>query len=298
MVLLPLLGCWSGTAQQDPQFTQYMYNPMGVNPAYAGTQGEMAALLMHRSQWVGINGAPNTQILAVDAPLMDKVGLGGVLTHDALGPASEISLDANLSYTIQLDSTGNKLSFGLRAGAGLFDVDFTKGLTENPDAAFQDNMEGKLYPGLGAGVYYHSAKGHIGFSVPNFFSRKHYDGQERMIAVERMHYYLFGGRNFELGPVLVLRPGIFVKWVPGAPMIADLSVTALLKETFTVGGAYRWDDSFAVLLGLRINQALSAGYAYDLTSSNLGSHTGGSHEIFLKYSFGALRRGPAAITKL
>ena len=296
--LFLLLGTWLGSAQQDPQFTQYMYNPMGVNPAYAGTQGELAALLMHRSQWVGINGAPSTQILAIDAPLRDKVGLGGVLTHDVLGPASEIALDANVSYTIQLDSMGNKLSFGLRVGARLFDVDFTKGLMENPDMAFQDNIESKFFPGMGAGVYYHSAKGYIGFSVPNFFSQKHYDGQQHMIAAERMHYYLFGGRNFELGPVVVLRPGIFVKWVPGAPMIADFSVTALLKETFTVGLAYRWDDSFAVLLGLRISNALGAGYAYDLTSSNLGSYTGGSHEIFLKYSFGPSRKGPADITKL
>src|SRR5690606_12732666 len=224
LILLPLLGSWSVSAQQDPQFTQYMYNPMGVNPAYAGTQGELAALLMHRSQWVGINGAPNTQILAVDAPLKEKVGLGGVLIHDALGPASEISLDANLSYTIQLDSTGNKLSFGLRVGARLFDVDFTKGLMENPDTAFQDNIESKFFPGMGAGVYYHSAKGYIGYSVPNFFSQKHYDGQARSIATERMHHYLFGGRNFDIGPMVVLRPGIFVKWVPGAPMIADLSV--------------------------------------------------------------------------
>ena len=298
LLLLLILGNFMGIAQQEPQFTQYMYNPMGVNPAYAGTQGELAAILMHRSQWVGINGAPNTQILAIDAPLREKVGLGGVLIHDVLGPASEISLDANLSYTIQLDSTGNKLSFGLRVGARLFDVDFSKGLMENPDAAFQDNIESKIFPGMGAGIYYHSAKGYIGFSVPDFFSQKHFDGEQQMIASERMHYYLFGGRNFDISSVVVLRPGIFVKWVPGAPMIADFSVTALLKETFTVGMAYRWDDSFAVLLGMRINQALSAGYAYDLTSSNLGSYTGGSHEIFLKYSFGPSRKGPADITKL
>ena len=285
VVLFTLLGTLVGSAQQDPQYTQYMFNPMAVNPAYAGSQGEFTALLMHRSQWVGVGGAPNTQILAVDAPFKKKVGLGGVLTHDVLGPSSEVSLDGNVSYTIQLDSIGNRLSFGIRAGARLFDVDFSKGLVENPDVAFQENLESKLFPSMGAGVYYQGAKGYLGFAVPNFFSQKHYDGQQQMIAAERRHYYLIGGRTVEVGEEVSLRPGFFVKWVPGAPMIADLSVTALLKETFTVGAAYRWDDSFAVLLGLKISSGLSAGYAYDLTSSNLGSHTGGSHEIFLKYAF-------------
>src|SRR5690606_31842307 len=147
LLLLLILGNFMGIAQQEPQFTQYMYNPMGVNPAYAGTQGELAAMLMHCCQRVGIIGAPNTQILAIDVHLREKVGLGGVLIHDVLRPASEISLDANLSYTIQLDSTGNKLSFGFRVGARLFDVYFSKGLMENPDAAFQDNIESKIFPG-------------------------------------------------------------------------------------------------------------------------------------------------------
>lgn len=284
MVLALLLGTLAGSAQQDPQYTQYMFNPMGVNPAYAGSQGEFTALLMHRSQWVGVGGAPNTQVLAVDAPFRKKIGLGGVLTHDALGPSSEISLDGNVSYTIQLDSVGNRLSFGIRAGGRLFDVDFSKGLAENPDVAFQENLESKLFPSMGAGIYYHGTKGYLGFAVPNFFSQKHYDGEARMVATERRHYYLIGGTSVAMGSEVVLRPGFFVKWVPGAPMIADLSATVLLKETFTVGAAYRWDDSFAVLLGLKINSGLSAGYAYDLTSSNLGSHTGGSHEIFLRYS--------------
>lgn len=285
MILFLLLGTLVGYGQQDPQFTQYMFNPMGVNPAFAGTQGEPTALLMHRSQWVGVGGAPNTQVLALDAPLQNKVGMGVVLVHDALGPSSEISLDGNVSYTVQLDSTGNRLSFGLRVGARIFDVDFTKGLAEDPDWAFQENLESKLFPSMGAGIYYRSAKGYLGFAVPNFFSQKHYDGEERMIATERQHYYMIGGRDFTVGSVVLLTPGFFVKWVPGAPMIVDLSVTALLKDTFTVGAAYRWDDSFAVLLGMKINSNLRAGYAYDLTSSNLGSYSGGSHEIFLKYAF-------------
>ena len=117
-------------AQQDPQFTQYMYNTMSVNPAYAGLNGHLTALLLHRSQWVGINGAPNTQVLAVDTPLENKIGVGGIISRDALGPSSEIAVDGNVSYTIQLDSANRKLSFGMKLGGRIFDVDFSKGLTE------------------------------------------------------------------------------------------------------------------------------------------------------------------------
>jgi type IX secretion system PorP/SprF family membrane protein len=134
-------------------------------------------------------------------------------------------------------------------------------------------------------VYYQTKNGFLGFAVPNFFSQKHYDGQEQEIAAERLHYYFIGGKKVDLTPDVKLKPAFFVKWVPGAPIIADFSVNALLKETFTFGLAYRWDDSFSTLLGMQINSNLSAGYAYDLTSSNLASYTGGSHELFLRYEF-------------
>jgi type IX secretion system PorP/SprF family membrane protein len=284
-MFLLLLAVTHVTAQQDPQFTQYMYNTMSVNPAFAGSNGHLSALLMHRSQWVGINGAPNTQILAVDSPLENKLGVGGVLTHDALGPSSEFSVDGNVSYTIQLDSTNRKLSFGLKLGGRIFNVDFSKGLTEDSDVAFQNNIKGKFFPTIGAGIYYNSGNGYLGFAIPNFFSQKHYDGQEQEIAAERLHYYLIGGKVMDLTPEVKLKPAFFVKWVPGAPIIADVSVNALLKETFTFGLAYRWDDSFSTLLGMQINANLSAGYAYDLTSSNLAAYTGGSHELFLRYEF-------------
>ncbi|MEZ4810236.1 MAG: type IX secretion system membrane protein PorP/SprF [Allomuricauda sp.] len=284
-LMLLLLGCLSVSAQQDPQFTQYMYNTMSVNPAYAGSQEYLTALLMHRSQWVGVNGAPNTQVLAVDSPLENKLGVGGILSHDALGPSSELFVDGNVSYTIQLDSTNRRLSFGMKLGGRIFDVDFSKGLIENPDVAFQENIKSKFFPTIGAGLYYQAGNSYLGFAIPNFFSQKHYDGEEQEIAAERLHYYFMGGKFFDLTPEVVLRPAFFIKWVPGAPIIADVSVNATLRETFTFGAAYRWDDSFSALLGLQINQNLNAGYAYDLTTSNLANYTSGTHEIFLRYQF-------------
>tara|TARA_R110002153_G_scaffold236183_1_gene389523 strand:- start:8615 stop:9439 length:825 start_codon:yes stop_codon:yes gene_type:complete len=273
-----------------------MYNTMSVNPAYAGNNGHLTALLLHRSQWVDINGAPNTQVLAVDTPLKNKLGVGGIISRDALGPSSEISVDGNVSYTIQLDSANSKLSFGMKLGGRIFDVDFSKGLTEDADVAFQNNIKSKFFPTIGAGIYYDTKKGYLGFAIPNFFSQKHYDGEEQEIAAERLHYYFIGGKVVDLTPDVKLKPAFFVKWVPGAPIIADVSVNALLKETFTFGLAYRWDDSFSTLLGMQINPNFSAGYAYDLTTSNLASYTGGSHELFVRYEFKSSKKQKEAPT--
>src|SRR6056297_315763 len=295
-LLLFTLCSVSMYAQQDPQFTQYMYNTMSVNPAYAGSNGHLTALLLHRSQWVGVNGAPNTQVLAVDTPLENKLGVGGIISRDALGPSSEISVDGNVSYTIQLDSATSKLSFGMKLGGRIFDVDFSKGLTEDADVAFQNNIKSKFFPTIGAGLYYDTKKGYLGFAIPNFFSQKHYDGEEQEIAAERLHYYFIGGKVLDLTPDVKLKPAFFVKWVPGAPMIADVSVNAQLKETFTFGLAYRWDDSFSTLLGMQINPNFSAGYAYDLTTSNLASYTGGSHELFVRYEFKSSKKQKEAPT--
>ena len=295
-LLLFVLCSISISAQQDPQFTQYMYNTLSVNPAYAGNNGHLTALLLHRSQWVGINGAPNTQVLAVDTPLENKLGVGGIISRDALGPSSEISVDGNVSYTIQLDSANSKLSFGMKLGGRIFDVDFSKGLTEDADVAFQNNIKSKFFPTIGAGIYYDTKKGYLGFAIPNFFSQKHYDGEEQEIAAERLHYYFIGGKVVDLTPDVKLKPAFFVKWVPGAPIIADVSVNALVKETFTFGLAYRWDDSFSTLLGMQINPNFSAGYAYDLTTSNLASYTGGSHELFVRYEFKSSKKQKEAPT--
>ncbi len=282
---LLLLNTAFSLAQQDPQFTQYMYNTLSVNPAYAGSRGHLTALAMHRSQWVGINGAPTTQVLAVDGPMGNNVGLGLVISNDALGPSSEFFVDGNFSYTLKLDEDNRRLSFGLKGGGRLFNVDFNRGTVQNPDVAFQNNIQNRFFPTVGAGVYYHTKSSYLGLAVPNFFSEEHYDGQEQEIATERLHYFLIGGKIIDLTPDIKFKPAFFVKWVPGAPVIADISANAMLRETFTFGVAYRWDDSFSGLLGVQISPDLSLGYAYDLTTSDLTDFTTGTHEVFLRYEF-------------
>ena len=278
-----------GHSQQDPQFTQYMYNTLTVNPGYTGSRGHLSVLGMHRSQWSNISGAPTTQVLTVDGPVGRNVGLGIVVMNDQLGPSNEFFLDANFSYTVRLSDSDHKLSFGLKAGGRLFNVDFSKGLMENPDMTFQ-NIENEFFKTIGAGVYYHDTKGYFGFAVPNFFSDNHYDAETQELATERMHYYMIGGKVWQMSVDVMFKPAFFVKWVPGSPIIADISANFMVREVLTLGAAYRWDDAISALMGLQISPALSIGYAHDWTTTDLRNYTGGTHEIFLRYELKSIQK--------
>ena len=183
-----------------------------------------------------------------------------------------------------MDRDNQRLSFGLKGGGRLFNVDFSRGLFDDQtDVAFLNNIENRFFPTIGAGVYYHTDRGYLGFAVPNFFSEEHYDGASQQIATERLHYFLIGGRVFDLNQDVLFKPAFFVKWVPGAPIIADLSANFLIKETLTLGVAYRWDDSFSGLLGVDISPQFHVGYAYDLTTTDLRNYNNGTHEIFVRF---------------
>lgn len=273
-------------AQQDPQYTQYMYNTMSVNAAYAGQRDVLSATALYRTQWVGLDGAPKTITFGIHSPLQnDRIGLGLNIVSDRLGPAEETSIDANVSYTIPVDETGDlELSFGLKAGLHILDTDWSKGTFDFSDPLFQPGTDLNLIsPTLGAGLYLHSQKWYLGLSVPNILDTDHYDDFEQSIATERLHYFLIGGYVFDLNERTKLKPAFLVKGVSGAPIIADLSVNALFNDKFTLGLAWRWDDAVSGLLGFQVNPGLFVGYAYDATTTGLNNYNSGSHEIMLRF---------------
>ncbi|MDP2089013.1 MAG: type IX secretion system membrane protein PorP/SprF [Flavobacteriaceae bacterium] len=274
-----------GYSQQDPQYTQYMYNTMSVNPGYAGSLDHLVVNALHRSQWIGLDGAPKTQTLGVHAPLKNNVGLGLSIINDNLGPANETFVDANFSYTIQT-SDKNKLAFGLKAGARFFDVDFSKGLSQDPDPLLAQNLN-EVFLTIGGGFFYYSEKWYVGLSVPNFMTNEYYDNNAtfKPIDKERLHYYLIGGYVFDLNDKVKFKPAVLAKAVSGAPWIADFSANFLFNEKFTAGVAYRWDDSVSALAGFQITENLNIGYAYDHTTTNLRHYSNGTHEFMLRYEF-------------
>lgn len=278
-------------AQQDPQYTQYMYNTMSVNAAYAGQRDVLSATALYRTQWVGIDGAPKTLTFGIHSPLRnDRLGLGLNIVSDQLGPAEETNIDLNLSYSIPVNESGDlELSFGLKGGLHLLDTDWSKGRFQNPDRLFNENVN-LISPTLGAALYLHSDRWYLGLSVPNILNTEHYDDFQESIATERLHYFLIGGYVFDLSERTKLKPAFFVKGVSGAPIIADLSVNALFNDKFTLGLAYRWDDSFSGLAGFQINKGLFIGYAYDATTTALNNYTSGTHEIMLRFELQQIGR--------
>lgn len=284
--IFAVIGC-IGTAtyaQQDPQFTQYTINPLAVNSAYAGTRGHTTITGLHRTQWVGIDGAPRTQTLSIDGPVGDRVGLGLSVINDELGPSEEVYGDLNFSYTVPLNEN-YKLSFGLKGGFRVFNLDFTKGLQrEAGDGSFQQQgIDNKFFPTAGAGLFLRSKRKYIGLSVPNILKVEHFDQNAQEAAEERLHLFLIGGWVFPMGRENLFKPAFLLKHVNGAPLIFDVSANFLLFEKLRLGLSWRWDDSVSGLVGFQLSRNLLVAYAYDYTTTDLQSYNSGTHEITLRF---------------
>jgi type IX secretion system PorP/SprF family membrane protein len=267
-----------------------MYNTVNINPAYAGSRGVMSIFGLYRNQWVGLDGAPVTSAASLNTPIGNSnIGLGLSFINDRIGPSDETSISADVSYSIPTSETW-KLSFGLKATANLLNVDFTKLNIYNPaDPRFQNNVDNKFSPNVGAGIYFHSNKTYIGLSVPNFLETKHFDENTSLnnsasfVARERMHYYAIAGHVFNLSPSIQFKPAALAKVVQGAPLQLDISGNFLFNEKFTVGAAYRWSAAMSAMVGFQASENWFIGYAYDMETTKLADYNSGSHEIFLRY---------------
>ena len=284
IVFLFILGTVIGYAQQDPQYTQYQYNPMTVNPAYTGSRGHLTLLSLYRSQWVGLEGSPKTITFGIDTPIGLFDGIGLSLIQDELGPSTETYFDANYAHQLVLNRKGDKLALGLKAGARVFSIDFSKGLRrDDDDPSFNENISGRILPSVGAGIFYFTSKAYLGLSVPNIFLSDYYDRDLQQESDERMHYNLIGGYVFDINAQVKFKPSFFVKQVIGSPVSVDVSANFLIYETLNLGVNYRWDDSVAAILGFQISPKFNVGYAFDYSISDLNGYNSGSHEIFLRY---------------
>lgn len=272
-------------AQQDAQYTQYMYNTINVNPAYAGSRNVLSVFGLYRTQWVGLEGAPQTSALSINSPIGDtRLGVGLSVVSDKLGPTNENQISADISYSIPT-SEDFKLSFGIKGTANLFNLDKNKLTATNPnDISFQ-NLSNKFTPNVGAGLYLHSEKTYFGVSVPSFLETIRYADNSVSINKERLNLYVIGGHVFELSPDIKLKPAFLLKAIKGAPLQADLSANFMFVEKFVLGAAYRWSAAASLMAGFQVNESLYIGYGYDLETTRLRNYNSGSHEIFLRYEF-------------
>lgn len=271
-------------AQQDPGYTQYMYNTSLINPAYAGSRGVMSVFGQYRTQWVGLDGAPQTAALSINTPIGDsKVGIGLSFVNDRIGATTDNSIQIDLSYTVDLSET-YKLAVGLKGTADILNVDYTKLDRFNPeDSQFLNNIDNKFSPNIGAGLYLYSDKSYFGFSVPSFLTQDRTNEEDLVMMKQKMNFYLMGGYVFKLSENVDFKPAFLAKGVSGAPFEVDLSANFQIYEKFTAGLAYRFDSSVSALVGFQATKSLFIGYSYDATTTKLSYYNSGSHEIFLRF---------------
>ncbi|NUY82413.1 type IX secretion system membrane protein PorP/SprF [Flavobacterium sp. MAH-1] len=285
ILLLTTLSGMVGFAQQDPQFTHYMYNMSVINPAYAtDSPGTINIGGLYRTQWVGAVGAPKTVTAFVHSPVASRLEAGVSIVSDEIGDVvKENNVYADIAYVFPV-SENNKLSFGVKAGATFFDANFNgfQYSDTDPDPAFANNIH-RVFPNVGVGTYFFGDNYYMGISVPNLLRTKHLEHQDAIstIGVEEIHYFITGGYVFTLSENWKLKPATMIRAVKGAPMAFDLTLNTLINNRFELGAGYRIDDAVSGLAGFYITPDLRIGYSYDYTLTNLGSYNSGTHEIFL-----------------
>lgn len=283
-----LLASFTGRAQQDAHYTQYMYNMSVINPAYSTDDQDLInGGILYRAQWVGSVGGPTTGNVFAHTPITEEQEIGMSIVHDEIGNiVKESNVFVDYAYKIKTSET-TKISFGAKAGATFFSTDFNglKYTDPNPDPAFANNLS-RVFPNLGFGTYFFGKQFYVGFSTPNLLATKQLEKKDGVYTtgIEEIHYYLTGGYVFNLSDDFKFKPAFMTKAVKGAPLSLDLTANVLMFDKLEMGVGYRWDDAVSALVNFRINRNLRIGYAYDYTLTNLGNFNSGSHEFLLLFN--------------
>lgn len=292
-ILLPVLValvCQRSLAQQEVMVSQYMFNQLFLNPAYAGTHSYLSGSLLHRAQWMRIEGAPQTSMMAFDTPLMKgKMGAGLSIVHDQIGVTRDLDIAGHYSYQVRV-SESSKLCFGLRAGLSVYSARLSD-LTywDNDDQVFQGNIQNQPVGKFGFGLYWYDRHSYIGLSVPTIYAADRKISMNMAGPIDEYftrHFYLNAGHVFPINESFDVKPSVMVKYTEAAPVEADLNCNVLYRERIWLGLGYRTGDALVGMLEYQVNSMLRIGYAYDMTMSKLRNYTNGSHEVMLGMDLG------------
>ncbi|WP_178991655.1 PorP/SprF family type IX secretion system membrane protein [Winogradskyella schleiferi] len=288
-IIAVLLLAFQMHGQQDPQYTQYMYNMNIVNPAYAGSREGLSFGLLYRNQWSRIEGGPETGTFFGHTPIGSNLGLGLSVISDQIGPVKETNAYVDVSYTLNLGGE-HKLAFGVKGGATFHDIGLAGIDIVDEDDPFLNQNINSTTPNIGAGFFYYTEKYYVSLSVPNLLSSVHLDNDGRKIGSETQHYFLTGGYVFDLSPNTELKPSVMVKSAFDAPTSFDVNLNARFFKKFEIGASYRLDDSFSGLVNFALTDGLRIGYAYDAISSDIKAYAPASHEIMLLFDLNFPKR--------
>lgn len=270
-------------AQQDPMYSQYMFNLLAFNPAYAGNAEVISLMALTRHQWVGFEGAPTTQTLTGHSPLPGQtLALGATLLNDKAGPVSQTGFYMDFAYRMKVGGH-SRLAFGLKAGLDMYRADLSDLSTVEVDPANANNRS-EILPNFGFGLFWHSERHYLGLSLPKLMDNE-LNAVEAVTttATQVRHYFLMGGYVFDLGRDMRFKPSFMVRAVEGAPLSVDLNANFLLRDRIWFGAMYRVGNAFGVMAQYQVNEQFRIGYAFDLTTTALGAQNAGTHELMLGY---------------
>ena len=273
--------------QQEPQYTQYMFNMMSVNPAYTGTKEALNALMLSRLQWIGVEGAPVSHTFALHTPIKDKrIGVGASVIADNIGPVTNTYINLNYAHRVKL-TEDITLSLGLKGGVYNYHVGLSDLSLNELDNAFQQDFKKNFQPNLGAGAYLYTNDYYVGFSVPKLIKTEleEVGASDDLNSELKRHFFITGGYIYSLNSDWKLKPSALIKMVEGAPPSMDITAQALYMDKFWMGTTYRVGDALAFLLEMQVNRQLVVGYSYDVTLSGMSNVSNGSHEILISYDF-------------
>ncbi len=271
-------------AQQDPLYSQYMFNTLAFNPAYAGSADVFTVMALSRHQWVGFDGAPATQTFVAHSPLKaENLALGFTAMNDKIGASHQTSAYADIAYRIRTGED-TRLSFGLKGGMNIYQADLASLTSVEVDPA-KVNISGQLLPNFGFGLYWHAPRYYLGASAPKLLENKldAVNGNVLVTTSEARHYFLIGGYVMDLSRDIKFKPSFMFRAVEGAPLSLDLNANFLLRDRIWFGAMYRLGNAFGVMGQYQVNDQLRVGYAFDLTTTRIGAYNAGTHEIMLSY---------------
>lgn len=281
------------TAQQETQHSMYFFNPVLVNPAYAGSQEALQITATARDQWTGLKGAPKTQVLSLHSPLRtEKIGMGFTVLNDELGVTKNTGVYLDLAYSIKVNKKNNRLAFGLKAGMDFFRQDFSRlRINDNTDEIYTDgfNYKKNLF-NIGAGIYYYGKRHYLGISTPRLVKNKINLAADQQ-ALQENHYYFFGGIVIKLNPAINMRPSFIVKYVNNAPLSIEGTLSFLFYDKVWIGAMYRHKAATGLNIMYNVNQNFRIGYAYDYQLTSLQKFSVGSHEIMISYDLRSKAKG-------
>lgn len=295
ILLLVVMSSNAVVAQQEAMISQYMFNELYINPAYAGSHEYFDISGLYRTQWVDFDGAPVTQLFNFEGPLMNrKLGIGLNLVNDDIGDTHQFEVNGNFAYHFDFDKQQkNRLSIGIRAGVSNYTARLTEtAVIDQSDPVFNRNIEGEWIPKFGAGIYYYGENKYAGISIPNLYTaddplRLNVDSinYEDEFYFEN-HVFANAGIIFPISNTVKLKPNVLVKYQQAAPIEVDISANFLIREILWLGGSYRTDDAVVGMVEVNITPQLRLGYAYDFTITEIADYSSGSHEVLLGYRLG------------